>query len=123
MDVTFNSPLNETQLNLNKILKLKGRQDLCQKYISEKRCEYQLNKLSPQLPSAFEIRKDVTKQYYDKAPPYYKNAYGRVQQTAFEKQYLYQYPANYPQIDYCNDRMIHMNLQDHYNQYNQHSYQ
>lgn len=114
MGITFNSPFNETQLNLNKILKLKGRQDLCQKYISEKRCEYQLNKLSPKLPSAFEIRKDVTRHYYDKAPPYYKNAYVRVKQTAFEKQNLYQYPANHPQMDYYYDRMGNIDMQDHY---------
>jgi hypothetical protein len=96
----------------------KKRKDLCQKYISEKRCEYQLNKLSPKLPSAFEIRKDVTRQYYDKAPPYYNNSYARVQKTAVEKAHLHKVPVDYPQMECYDNKTIDIN-----DQYNQHKYQ
>jgi len=69
IELTINSPpdrpinmskLQQSQSKTNRFTILE-RHDLCQKYLTDKQLEHQLQKLSPNLPSAFDLRKGVTK--------------------------------------------------------------
>ncbi|CAI2374701.1 unnamed protein product [Moneuplotes crassus] len=75
----ISNSLDEKPLNLSQIRMSTKRKDMCSKYLTEKRNE--IEKLSPQLPSAFEIRKGVTRKYYDKAPEYHVEKFDKLKKS------------------------------------------